>query len=219
RGGCSYAGGACMIVGAPPSVRRVKPEHRAGRCSHPERVFLRRRSMLIVGAPPPGRSGKPEHRTSRCSHPGRVLLRGRCVLIVGAPPPVRRVKPKHRTSRYSHPGRVLLRWKRVLIAGAPPSVRRVSQNTGPALVRTRGGCSYGGRVLIVGAPPPVRRVKPEHRAGPCSHPGRVLLRRSCVLDCRSTAPGAKGEARAPSRPLFAPGAGAPTVEACVDCRS
>src|SRR5690606_6842782 len=75
------------------------------------------------------------------------------------------------------------------------------------------------RVLIVGAPPPVRRVKPEHRAGPCSHPGRVLLRRSCVLDCRSTAPGAKGEARTPSRPLFAPGAGAPTLEACVDCSS
>src|SRR5690554_948025 len=37
--------------------------------------------------------------------------------------------------------------------------------------------------------------------------------------CRSTALGAKGEARTPSRPLFAPGAGAPTVEACVDCRS
>src|SRR5690554_1689288 len=38
-------------------------------------------------------------------------------------------------------------------------------------------------------------------------------------DTRSTAPGAKGEARIPSRPLFAPGAGAPTGEARVDCRS
>src|SRR5690606_36664854 len=74
------------------------------------------------------------------------------------------------------------------------------------------------RVLNVGAPPPVRRVKPEHRASRYSHPGRVLLRWARV-DCRSTALGAKGEARAPSRPLFAPGAGAPTVEACVDCRS
>src|SRR5690606_17083011 len=73
--------------------------------------------------------------------------------------------------------------------------------------------------MIVGAPPPVRRVKPEHRAGRYSHPGRVLLRRRRVHDCRSTAPGAKGEARIPSRPLFAPGAGAPTQEARVDCRS
>src|SRR5690606_41077810 len=39
------------------------------------------------------------------------------------------------------------------------------------------------------------------------------------VDCRSTALGAKGEARAPSQPLFAPGAGAPTQEGCVDCRS
>src|SRR5690554_4738053 len=72
--------------------------------------------------------------------------------------------------------------------------------------------------MIVGAPPPVRRVKPEHWAGPCSHPGRVLLRWARA-DCRSTAPGAKGEARTPSQPLFAPGAGAPTGEARVDCRS
>src|SRR5690606_665482 len=63
------------------------------------------------------------------------------------------------------------------------------------------------------------RVKPEHRVGRCSYPGRVLLRRSCVLDCRSTALGAKGEARTPSQPLFAPGAGAPTREVGVDCRS
>src|SRR5690554_1688936 len=72
--------------------------------------------------------------------------------------------------------------------------------------------------MIVGAPPSVRRVKPEHRAGRCSHPGRVLLRWARA-DCRSTAPGAKGEARTPSRPLFAPGAGAPTGEARADCRS
>src|SRR5690606_764545 len=82
--------------------------------------------------------------------------------------------------------------------------------------------SHPGRVLlrrrsmlIVGAPPPVRRVKPEHRANRYSHPGRVLLRRRRVHDCRSTAPGAKGKARTPSRPLFAPGAGAPTGEAHV----
>src|SRR5690554_2328198 len=131
---------------------------------------------MIVGASPPVRRVKPEHRASRCSHPGRVLLRRRRVLIVGAPPPVRRVKPEHRASRCSHPGRVLLRWK---------------------------------RVLIVGAPPPVRRVKPEHRANRYSHPGRVLLRWARA-DCRSTAPGAKGEAETPNQPLFAPGAGAPT---------
>src|SRR5690554_1763540 len=108
----------------------------------------------------------------------------------------------------------------MLIVGAPPPVRRVSQNTEPAVVRTRGGGSYaGGACMIVGAPPPVRRVKPEHRAGRCSHPGRVLLRRRRVHDCRSTALGAKGEARIPSRPLFAPGAGAPTGEARVECRS
>src|SRR5690606_38050896 len=88
RGGCSYAGGACMIVGAPPPVRRVKPEHRASRCSHPGRVLLRWKRVLIVGAPPSVRRVKPEHRASRCSHPGRVLLRGRWVLIVGAPPSV-----------------------------------------------------------------------------------------------------------------------------------
>src|SRR5690554_1935323 len=73
--------------------------------------------------------------------------------------------------------------------------------------------------MIVGAPPPVRRVKPKHRTSRYSHPGRVLLRRRRVHDCRSTAPGAKGEARAPSRLLFAPGAGAPTGEAGVECRS
>src|SRR5690554_6723083 len=106
-------------------------------------------------------------------------------MIVGAPPPVRRVKPEYRAGRCSHPGRVLLRRRRVLIVGAPPSVRR---------------------------------VKPEHRASPCSHPGRVLLRWARA-DCRSTALGAKGEAETPNQPLFAPGAGAPTVEACVDCRS
>src|SRR5690606_14627196 len=89
RGGCSYAGGACMIVGAPPPVRRVKPEHRASPCSHPGRVLLRRRGVLIAGAPPSVRRVKPEHRTSRCSHPGRVLLQERRVLIVGAPPSVR----------------------------------------------------------------------------------------------------------------------------------
>src|SRR5690554_7387550 len=131
-----------MIVGASPPVRRVKPEHRASRCSHPGRVLLRRRRVLIVGAPPPVRRVKPEHRASRCSHPGRVLLRRRRVLIVGAPPPVRRVKPEQRASRYSHPGRVLLQERRVLIVGAPPPVRRVSRNTEPAVVRTRGGCSY-----------------------------------------------------------------------------
>src|SRR5690554_5305918 len=108
----------------------------------------------------------------------------------------------------------------MLIVGAPPPVRRVSQNTEPAVVRTRGGCSYaGGACMIVGAPPPVRRVKPEYRAGRCSHPGRALLRRRRVHDCRSTAPGAKGQARTPSRPLFVPGAGAPTQEARADCRS
>src|SRR5690606_29388151 len=69
-----------LIVGAPPSVRRVKPEHRAGPCSHPGRVLLQERHVLIVGAPPPVRRVKPEHRTSRYSHPGRVLLRRRCVL-------------------------------------------------------------------------------------------------------------------------------------------
>src|SRR5690554_5839182 len=101
----------------------------------------------------------------------------------------------------------------MLIVGAPPPVRRVSQNTEPALVRTRGGCSYaGGACMIVGAPPPVRRVKPEHRAGPCSQPGQMLLRWARA-DCRSTALGAKGKAETPSRPLFAPGAGAPTEEA------
>src|SRR5690554_4306415 len=157
-------------------------------------------------------------RPSPRSHLGRVLLQERRVLIVGAPPSVRRVKPEHRASRCSHPGRVLLQERRVLNVGAPPPVRRVSQNTEPAVVHTRSGCSYGWRVLNVGAPPPVRRVKPEHRAGRCSHPERVLLRLARV-ECRSTAPGAKGEARAPSRPLFAPGAGAPTQEARVDCRS
>src|SRR5690554_357282 len=132
-----------MIVGAPPPVRRVKPEHRAGPCSHPGRVLLRGRCVLIVGAPPPVR------RVSRNTEPAVVGTRGGCsygwrVLIVGAPPPVRRVKPEHRASRCSHPGRVLLRWKRVLIVGAPPPARRVSQNTEPAVVRTRGGCSYAG---------------------------------------------------------------------------
>src|SRR5690606_10381090 len=82
--------------------------------SHPGRVLLRRRSMLIVGAPPPVRRVKPEHRAGRCSHPGRVLLQEKLMLIVGAPPPVRRVKPEHRTSRYSHPGRVLLQERRML---------------------------------------------------------------------------------------------------------
>src|SRR5690606_2342301 len=95
RGGCSYRRGACC-VGAPPPVRRVKPEHRASRCSHPGRVLLQERRVPIVGAPPPVRRVKPEHRASRCSHPGRVLLRRRRVLIVGAPPPVRRVKPEPR---------------------------------------------------------------------------------------------------------------------------
>src|SRR5690606_27935264 len=79
RGGGSYAGGACMIVGAPPSVRRVKPEHRTSRYSHPGRVLLQERRVLIVGAPPPVRRVKPEHRASCCSHPGRVLLRRRRV--------------------------------------------------------------------------------------------------------------------------------------------
>src|SRR5690606_24207245 len=55
RGGCSYAGGACMNVGAPPSVRRAKPEHRTSRYSHPGRVLLQEKRMLIVGAPPPVR--------------------------------------------------------------------------------------------------------------------------------------------------------------------
>src|SRR5690606_17331768 len=86
-----------------------KPEHRAGPCSHPERVLLRWKRVLIVGAPPPVRRVKPEHRASPCSHPGRVLLQERRLLIVGAPPPVRRVKPEHRASPCSHPGRVLLR--------------------------------------------------------------------------------------------------------------
>src|SRR5690606_30059748 len=57
------------------------------------------------------------------------------------------------------------------------------------------------------------------RPSPRSHPGRVLLRRRRVHDCRSTAPGAKGEAGTPNQPLFAPGAGAPTQEARVECRS
>src|SRR5690606_35646914 len=119
-------------------------------------------------------------------------------------------KPEHRASPCSHPGRVLLQEKRMLIVGAPPPVRRVKpeHRAGPCS-RPRRGLLRWKRVLIVGAPPPVRRVKPEHRAGPCSHPGRVLLRWARA-DCRSTALGAKGEARTPSRPLFAPGAGAPT---------
>src|SRR5690606_2243643 len=53
---------------------------------------------------------------------------------------------------------------------------------------------------------------------PCSHPGRVLLQERRML-CRSTALGAKSEARTPNQPLFAPGAGAPTQEARADCRS
>src|SRR5690554_6426323 len=99
---------------------------------------------MIVGAPPPVRRVKPKHRANRYSHPGRVLLQERRVLIAGAPPPVRRVKPEHRASPCSHPGRVLLRGRCVLIVGAPPPVRRASRNTEPAVVRTRGGCSYAG---------------------------------------------------------------------------
>src|SRR5690606_4786518 len=111
--------------------------------SHPGRVLLQERRVLIAGAPPPVR------RASRNTEPALVRTRGGCsyggrVLIAGAPPSVRRVKPEHRASRYSHPGRVLLRWRRVLIVGAPPPVRRASRNTEPALVRTRGGCSYAG---------------------------------------------------------------------------
>src|SRR5690554_2675348 len=150
--------------------------------SHPGWVLLQERRVLIAGAPPSVRRVKPEHRAGRCSHPGRVLLRWKRVLIAGAPPSVRRVKPEHRASPCSYPGRVLLQERRVLIVGAPPPVRRVSQNTGPALVRTRGGCSYGGRVLNVGAPPPVRRVKLKHRTSRYSHPGRVLLQERRVLN-------------------------------------
>src|SRR5690606_31251218 len=50
-------------------------------------------------------------------------------------------------------------------------------------------------------------------------PGAGAPTQEGVHDCRSTAPGAKGEAETPNQPLFAPGAGAPTGEAHVDCRS
>src|SRR5690606_9871042 len=75
-----------------------------------------------------------------------------------------------------------IRTQRVLLpragsVGAPPSVR-----TGPAHIRTRGGCSYHGFVPV-GAPPSVRTG-----ASTYSHPGRVLLPR--FRPCRSTALGA-----------------------------
>src|SRR5690606_29643187 len=50
-------------------------------------------------------------------------------------------------------------------------------------------------------------------------PGAGAPTQEARADCRSTALGAKGEARTPSQPLFAPGAGAPTGEARVECRS
>src|SRR5690606_8405671 len=85
--------------------------------------------------------------------------------------------------RYAiRPRPAFIRTQRVLLpragsVGAPPSVR-----TGPAHIRTRGGCSYHGFVPV-GAPPSVRTG-----ASTYSHPGRVLLPR--FRPCRSTALGA-----------------------------
>src|SRR5690554_274842 len=166
-----------MIVGAPPSVRRMKPEHRASRCSHPGRVLLRlarvdcrstalgakgkartpSRPLFAPGAGAPTQEARADCRSTAPGAKGEARTPSQPLFAPGAGAPTGEArvdcrstapgakgKPKHRASRCSHPGRVLLQERRVLNVGAPPSVRRVSQNTEPALVRTRGGCSYGG---------------------------------------------------------------------------
>src|SRR5690606_24715646 len=110
-----------------------------------------------------------------------------------------------------------------------PFFERIASH--PVVAWPSGSCSYAAHRVI-------HRLCGQLRRGlsitPFA-PGAGAPTGEACVDCRSTAPGAKGEARtpsrplfapgakgearAPSRPLFAPGAGAPTREVRVDCRS
>src|SRR5690606_31897791 len=191
----------------------------AGICSHPGRVLLRLRCRFdftgVIGLN--CRSTAPgAKRTGICSHPGRVLLRLRCRVrfyprwlgsIVGAPPRCEAARhlfaPGAGAPTAKVQGSILPRWLGPIV-GAPPPAR-----SGPAFVRTRGGCSYGEgaefdftEVVVLDC----RSTAPgANGAGNYSHPGRVLLRLGWQAiyegvvgpDCRSTASVRTG--RAPVR--------------------